>query len=276
MFLQQLKLQDSSTGDEFDIEVNRWLSRAHDDGDIWREFAISQIGKILPGKINYLGSSLHWEQCFAVVVCPTNGCFGYSGDLHGGGTYGGHRGGKHHRLRLHLHLWNSWWHRKTQTFQVPNFQRSISERRGECMTEMAEWFLCFLNVVLVLWFSISAVIKLFFVVLYFSSYQVVFCGSIFQHNQVFFVDLYFSSDQAFLWFSVSAWCVWVGSGVPRWSGTYRGQSWQQGLWPSLVLGQGHCPFRGNSRQRLQVQLWQVCTYLYQQQKFYMYFVCFLQ
>lgn len=85
------------------------------------------------------------------------------------------------------------------------------------MTEMAEWFLCFLNVVLVLWFSISAVIKLFFVVLYFSSnqsyffvvlyfssYQVVFCGSIFQHNQVFFVDLYFSSDQAFLWFSVSA------------------------------------------------------------------------
>lgn len=72
------------------------------------------------------------------------------------------------------------------------------------MTDMAEWFLCFLNVVLVLWFSISAVIKLFFVVLYFSSYQVVFCGSIFQHNQVFFVDLYFSSDQAFLWFSVSA------------------------------------------------------------------------
>lgn len=50
------------------------------------------------------------------------------------------------------------------------------------MTEMAEWFLCFLNVVLVLWFSISAVIKLFFVVLYFSSYQVVFCGSIFQHD----------------------------------------------------------------------------------------------
>lgn len=72
------------------------------------------------------------------------------------------------------------------------------------MTEMAEWFLCFLNVVLVLWFSISAVIKLFFVVLYLCSYQVVFCGSIFQHNQVFFVDLYFSSDQAFLWFSVSA------------------------------------------------------------------------
>lgn len=53
------------------------------------------------------------------------------------------------------------------------------------MTEMAEWFLCFLNVVLVtirlfLWFSISAVIELFFVVLYFSSNQVVFCGSIFQ------------------------------------------------------------------------------------------------
>lgn len=53
------------------------------------------------------------------------------------------------------------------------------------MTEMAEWFLCFLNVVLVtinlfLWFSISAVIKLFFVVLYFSS------------DQAFFVVLCFS------------------------------------------------------------------------------------
>ncbi|XP_048764444.2 lipoxygenase homology domain-containing protein 1-like isoform X2 [Ostrea edulis] len=47
-YLEKLKLQDCSNGDEFDIEVNRWLSRSHDDGDVWREFAISQIGKILP------------------------------------------------------------------------------------------------------------------------------------------------------------------------------------------------------------------------------------
>ncbi|XP_061166198.1 lipoxygenase homology domain-containing protein 1-like [Saccostrea echinata] len=47
-FLERLKLQDCSNGDEFNIEVNRWLSRSHDDGDVWREFAISQIGKVLP------------------------------------------------------------------------------------------------------------------------------------------------------------------------------------------------------------------------------------
>lgn len=61
------------------------------------------------------------------------------------------------------------------------------------MTEMAEWFLCFLNVVLVLWFSISAVIKLFFVVLYFSSNQVIFLWfSISAVIKLFFVVLYFS------------------------------------------------------------------------------------
>lgn len=73
------------------------------------------------------------------------------------------------------------------------------------MTEMAEWFLCFLNVVLVLWFSISAVIKLFFVVLYFSSNQVIFLWfSISAVIKLFFVVLYFSIIKFFLWIYISA------------------------------------------------------------------------
>lgn len=98
MFIQQLKLQDSSTGDEFDIEVNRWLSRSHDDGDIWREFAISQIGKILPGKKIFLGvlciaimasighSTLLWLSVVLMVALVT--VVTYTVEVHTGGTEG--------------------------------------------------------------------------------------------------------------------------------------------------------------------------------------------
>ncbi|KAK3092113.1 hypothetical protein FSP39_025311 [Pinctada imbricata] len=44
-FLEKLNLQDCVTGDAFSIDVDRWLSRSQDDGDIWREFAVPQGGK---------------------------------------------------------------------------------------------------------------------------------------------------------------------------------------------------------------------------------------
>jgi len=41
------------SGDEKEFNVNRWMSRSHDDGDVWREIPVAAAGqKPLPGKIS--------------------------------------------------------------------------------------------------------------------------------------------------------------------------------------------------------------------------------
>ena len=38
----QLKLSEPGSGEEFDLDVGRWMSRQKEDCDVWRELSISR------------------------------------------------------------------------------------------------------------------------------------------------------------------------------------------------------------------------------------------